>query len=389
MPCNDYLTFKKVNHYGAPNIIRNTEVNLKHYFDWAFLKIGAWRNVDATSSGVYGGNFYTLRNVDDDGYSDGLVYGSIRKDWVYETGVNYESPSIPVTNINYNVSESQNQVFTDYSHNFSSGVNVTISNNSVYNGSYDVIGTSGSNSFYIDLAENSGNGTGGSVFGIYNPVTPTIYSNGSPVSTGNYSINYPLGQVVFSTSQAGNTITADYSYRQVQTYLSDDLPWFFEVQYDSLDPRDKHWMQNINSGDFEVMAQNRIQLPAVVIELASNRNIKPYELGGIKNIVKQNFKFHVISQNKYERDTIVDILANQKDSVIWLYDEAKVHNYSVYSLDYRGDKNSEGLNYPGFVSNDLYRYQKARFKDISVSNIKTNSPFLHIGVVVAGMELIT
>ena len=257
MPCNDYSSFKKVRHYGEPLVIRQLEVNTKHYFDWAFLKIGAWNNVDNSSSGIYGGNFYNLREVDDSGYGDNRVYQSIRKDWIYETGVNYCSPLTPVSSVDYNVAQSRNQVFTNYNHNFSSGDSVVIENNSVYNGSYTVHDLSGSESFYLTSNINSGEGTGGSVYGVYNPVTPPkIYVDGTLRTTGesNYShyINYPLGRVIFDDDQSTSTISADYSYRAVQTYISDDLPWFFEVQYDSLDPSNLHWTQNIASGDFDV-----------------------------------------------------------------------------------------------------------------------------------------
>lgn len=42
-------------------------------------------------------------------------------------------------------------------------------------------------------------------------VPPVIYSNGSAIAPSNYTLNAIEGQVKFNSSQAGNTITADYA----------------------------------------------------------------------------------------------------------------------------------------------------------------------------------
>lgn len=43
------------------------------------------------------------------------------------------------------------------------------------------------------------------------PVPPTVYVNGTATTTG-FTINYAEGQIVFTASQAGNTVTADFAY---------------------------------------------------------------------------------------------------------------------------------------------------------------------------------
>ena len=390
MACNDYLAFRKIEHYGKPNILTNLEANLKHYFDWAFLKIGAWQDVDSNSYGIRGGNFSVLREVQDEGYDDYLVYHSIKKDWIYETGVNYCGPTVPITSINYNTTENQNQVFTDYYHNFESGVDVTINGNGIYNGNFEVIGTSGNESFYINLAESSGNSTGGNVYGNYNPVTPVIYSGGAPYNTGDYSINYPLGQVTFNIPQSGVNITADYSYRQVQTYLSDDVPWFVELQFDSFNPADKHWTQTANSGDFVVPAQHTIQMPAIIIDIPHARRMRGYEIGyNAGHIVNQNIYLHILTENKHERDNIVDILAEQQSDRIKLYDVAKVNNFGVYSLDYRGDRNPNGLLYPDLIGSENYKYKTIKINSATTKKIERISSRLYRGVVSWDIELIS
>ena len=93
-------------------------------------------------------------------------------------------------------------------------------------------------------------------------------------------------------------------------------------------------------------------------------------------------------ENKYERDNILDIIGCQEDSSIQLYDLADIHNYEVYSLDYKGSKNTKGKNYNQLINNNLYKYRVARFKNINISEVKTNSPFLHIGIARLDFELI-
>jgi len=88
MPSTNY-SFKQVNHIGDTYLMNKLEVNLKTWFDWALLRAGGWTNVSIPLPGAYGGDFSTLRQVDDPSYTAGTVWESVRKDWVWETGVDY------------------------------------------------------------------------------------------------------------------------------------------------------------------------------------------------------------------------------------------------------------------------------------------------------------
>jgi hypothetical protein len=89
MSLEDYKKFKGVSHIGNDHVSNTLETNMKMFFDTGFLKIGGWQDIDIPLSGAYGGDFSTLRLVDDDLYTDGQVWESVRKDWVYESGVEY------------------------------------------------------------------------------------------------------------------------------------------------------------------------------------------------------------------------------------------------------------------------------------------------------------
>jgi hypothetical protein len=81
---------KGVFHIANTTLMEELESNLKMYLDWGFLRIGAWLDVTSPSTpGGYGGNFSQLRLVNDPNYTSGQVWESARKDWVWETGVDY------------------------------------------------------------------------------------------------------------------------------------------------------------------------------------------------------------------------------------------------------------------------------------------------------------
>ena len=86
----NYHKFKYANHIGKDELSNLLETNIKMYLDWAFLSIGGWTNVVSGGlSGAYGGDFSRLYPVKDYSYTDGRVWRGARKDWVYESGVDY------------------------------------------------------------------------------------------------------------------------------------------------------------------------------------------------------------------------------------------------------------------------------------------------------------
>jgi hypothetical protein len=99
----DYVTLKGINNINESLLSIQLESNLKSFYDWGLLNIGAFFNVSGTTSGVYGGDFNKLRRVDDPIYSVGQVWESARKDWVWETGVQFTGSSpIEITGVSIN-----------------------------------------------------------------------------------------------------------------------------------------------------------------------------------------------------------------------------------------------------------------------------------------------
>jgi hypothetical protein len=96
MNCSYNTCFKSVNSISEDLLLNILESNFKMFFDWSFLKIGAW--FDATipnSSTIYGSINppSQLLLVHDPSYTLGQVWQGIRKEWVWETGVSYSGNS--------------------------------------------------------------------------------------------------------------------------------------------------------------------------------------------------------------------------------------------------------------------------------------------------------
>jgi len=314
---NDY---KKLNEnvtlIGNSLLTTQLETNMKAYYDWGLLEVGGFSNVTNASSGAYGGGYARLRAVDDPSFTNGQVWESARKDWVWESGLDFSTSPIDISGV------------------------------------------------YI--------GTG-------------FYESGDATHAHHY--NYPLGRVVFDTAIANTSVVElNYSYRNIQTYVADQAGWFDELQYNSYRIDDTTF-HNIGSGNWQVLSANRVQMPAVVIEATSRRSFKPYEMGTVGSYVYQDILFHILSESRWWRNQLVDIISLDKDRTIWLYDNNSIEAITGYPLDHRGMRvGGSALMYKDLV--DDHRYKKARFFNMAVTEMESFSSRLHRATVRATMEII-
>lgn len=102
--CSIDTKFKGINNIAQDLLLNILEANFKMYLDWAFLNIGAWFDVSANQNAIYGVNRHSkLLPVEDPAYTNGRVWQGIRKDWVWETGINYNNTSpLGISNISVN-----------------------------------------------------------------------------------------------------------------------------------------------------------------------------------------------------------------------------------------------------------------------------------------------
>ena len=227
----------------------------------------------------------------------------------------------------------------------------------------------------------------------YNPINISgVYVNGVLYGTGDatygHHYNYPLGRVVFDSAlPTTSTVKLEYSYRNVQTYIADEAPWWDELQYNSMRVDDSTFSQ-VSSGNWALLANNRVQMPAVVLEVVPRRTFKPYQLGDISQFVTQDVLFHIVAESRWWRNQLVDIISLQKDRSLMLYDSDKVASGNVFPLDYRGMVVSPSSTYDAIVNDKNYQFTQCRITDMGVSEMISYNSRLQEGTVRASFEVI-
>jgi hypothetical protein len=95
-----YTQLKGTTVFGKDSLTHNLLYGIIDFYNWGFLEIGGYSNVNRpTSSGVYGGSRYRLRYVNDPRYSAGQVWEGFRTNWVWETGVSPTTQPIQVSGV--------------------------------------------------------------------------------------------------------------------------------------------------------------------------------------------------------------------------------------------------------------------------------------------------
>lgn len=180
-----------------------------------------------------------------------------------------------------------------------------------------------------------------SISGVF--VNSTFYPNTSTGPSG-FKINYPEGKIVFNTAlPATSVVKCAHSYRNVRV-ASSDTNWFQSVQFNSFRGDDVQFSQK-GSGTWDILAMNRVQLPAVVLESLPAVNMKPYELGSINRTHYQDVFMHVIAETPWDRKQIHDIIVNQYQKRISLINKKKLLSDNKYPLDFEGNIAPSGITY--------------------------------------------
>lgn len=217
-------------------------------------------------------------------------------------------------------------------------------------------------------------------------VNNTFYSSGT---TGAYAhkVDYPLGRIIFDDPlPTGSVVKAQYSYRYASFYTS-DAPWFKEVMFNSYRVDDEHFLQN-GSGVWSTLSQNRVQLPAVIVETVPRRNLTPYQIGG-GHWVQQDVLFHIISEEPWNRDKLLDIITYQKEKTILSFDKNRMAEEDSFPLDYDGSLRSGAMMYPDLVKSSGeggFFWKKIFFKNMT-SQESTSVPPLYRAIVRGTFEI--
>jgi hypothetical protein len=324
---------RKISNIGDSTISSLIQDNLIEHFDWGFMDAGGFVNISVPTSGLYGGDKHKLRLVDDPRYTSGQVWEGFRSNWIWQSG--FSGPAQPLTTT--------------------------------------TPPSPGVSGVYVD--------------GNFKSIT----------DTGTYShyIDYPNGRVVFdSPISTTSEVTAEFSYKWVKVTRADE-DFFREIQYRS--ERADGDFTLVGSGDWSQLADNRLQLPAVAVEVVKDRSLSPYALGGGRHIVNTDVLFHVLAEDDFERDKLIDIISLQEDAEIAMFDSDRIGRSGVFPLDYRGMVNANPKIHTELIKpsgDGGYKYSGVKGGSITITDSRVSisdaiSPNLYHGVVRLNAQVIT
>lgn len=331
--------FSGVSSIGEKLMLAQIENNIKSFLEWGFLNIGGFINVERLQTNIYNNPLSKLKPTEDPNYANGRVWQTIRKDWVWEDNINYQKCIAPsgeysVANCPSGYLQNSQPILID-------GLYI---NNSFY-----PLNTSGSLSYNVDYINSR-----------------IIFNSGIPINSN---------------------VEMEYSYRWVQVYSYDNAKWWQQLQYKT-DDNLSHFNQ-INKGDFSILSNNRIQLPAIIIESIARGLSKPFQLGDKSLVMKQEIMLHIVAENMNDRNNLIDILRLQQDKFIRMYDTNLVIKNNVQPFNIDGSLNNNRLTYGDLVFNNNYIWLNARLTDIFASEVESFSPFLSEANVKLTVEIIS
>lgn len=221
-------------------------------------------------------------------------------------------------------------------------------------------------------------------------ISGTFYPTSTTTGQYRHHIDYPNGRVIFHEPISINTVVqANYSYRHVQIHTANE-PWFEQLQYNSLRADDSHFSQ-VGSGAWNVDAETRIQMPAIVIEQIPRSRAKPHELGSLVQWKEYEFLFYCLSEQDWMAKQLANVIENQNDRHIFLLNINNLIASGEWALNISGSLNSGAKMYPELIAesgNGGYRYKKARFKNASFTNLNRVTSDLWEGVTKISIEVL-
>lgn len=155
-------------------------------------------------------------------------------------------------------------------------------------------------------------------------------------------VDYNKGRVVFNSGiSTSSVVTANYSYKRVNVLSISEADWFNDVQTDSLRNDLNHYGL---SGELQY---RRIQLPAIIFE-NFNTKFRPYQLG-LGKYSDHAIIYHILTETRNEGQKLADILCEQEDKTIFLFDVQLSAASGVWPLNYRGELNPGARTYEQLV----------------------------------------
>lgn len=209
------------------------------------------------------------------------------------------------------------------------------------------------------------NNTKPGISGVY--VNNSFYPS-STTGTYAHKVDYYNGRIIFDNPiPTGSNVQAEYSYKYINVIYANSLPWLKEVQYRSLD-----------NNEFSIPTENKVQLPAIAIEIVPRRTMRGYQLGG-GQWVDTDILFHCLAEDEFTRNKLVDIVSLQNDKTIGMFDSNILAQSGLFPIDNFGVPVSGALRYPDLVNR--YYKGKIRLKNSTVQGMELINSNFYAGIV--------
>lgn len=310
----DHLNLKGISSVFKTTLNNELQDNVVEFLEWSLLEKGNYFNVTLGELSEDGVDYSRLKISSNHNYPSGQAWEGFRSNWVWQSGITF-SPQPLV------------------------GSNNTIP------------GISG---VYVNDE-------------FYPSSTTGIYA---------HKVDYYNGRIIFDNPLPTNSkVQAEYSYKYINIFYANSLPWLAEVQYRSLDIPENFLQQKTG---FDLPAESRVQLPAVAIEIVPKRTMRGLQLGG-GQIVSTDLLFHCLAEDEYTRNKLVDIISYQNDRVIKMFNSNDLATSGAFPLDYMGTPVSGALRYPDLIEN--YPGGKITLKNAVVQGIKLINSNFYAGIV--------
>ena len=202
-------------------------------------------------------------------------------------------------------------------------------------------------------------------------------------------VDYPGGRVILDTAIATTSaVRCEFSHRYVSV-IPADTRWFRELQFNSYRVENDDLL-TAGSGNWSQLSETRRHLPVIAVEIVPRRTFEGYQLGG-GQWVRQDVLFHIIAENSWDRDHLVDIITYQSDKNIYMPDLDAMQASADFpiNLDFRGSPIKFAKMYPDIIdSSSGFRGKQFRLINTSVQEMGQINPQLFGAIVRSTCESI-
>ena len=210
-------------------------------------------------------------------------------------------------------------------------------------------------------------------------------------NTYGHYVDYKRGRVIFSgVVPTTSTVTAEFSPRTI-TFMDSESNEIKTILSD-IERVEKGEYLQFGSGSWNPTYDLRVELPVVSVSISPNTSYRGYQIGGGQYYTTE-IKFLVISDNKFYRDQICDVIGRQNEKVFWLPNRAtmKISPDFPFNLDYKGSLVDTPIEYPEIVSptgDGGYQWRQIRLNNTQKRFVDQPTNSLFAGYISTDGEII-